>query len=201
VRTALSPTPSARVQRRAGRRVADPLQIAATAIYPTTKRPLDGYRSESTAVPNCDGAGLGRRLGGQRGVEDVARLLRANLMHRRRLDRLLQIEPPPPFNPAQLTLQWHPIRTGWPWEEPGDDDFILQERAVPQPNPPNRTAVTVSRASRKLAKLCAGTDDDKFEPCFNPRGLSRSFAQGRRGNLQKRGDGRRFCVTPRRRLY
>jgi IS4 transposase len=38
-----------------------------------------------------------------------ARLVRANLMHRRRLDRLLQIEPPPPFNPAQLALQWNPI--------------------------------------------------------------------------------------------
>jgi hypothetical protein len=38
-----------------------------------------------------------------------ARLVRANLMHRRRLDRLLQIEPPPPFNPAQLALQWNLI--------------------------------------------------------------------------------------------
>ena len=38
-----------------------------------------------------------------------ARLVRANLMHRRRLDRLLQIEPPPPLNPAQLALQWNPI--------------------------------------------------------------------------------------------
>jgi IS4 transposase len=38
-----------------------------------------------------------------------ARLVRANLMHRRRLDRLLQIEPPPPFNPAQLALQCNPI--------------------------------------------------------------------------------------------
>jgi len=38
-----------------------------------------------------------------------ARLVRANLMHRRRLHRLLQIEPPPPFNPAQLALQWNPI--------------------------------------------------------------------------------------------
>ena len=33
-------------------------------------------------------------------------LVRANLMHRRRLDRLLDIEPPPPFNPAQLALHW-----------------------------------------------------------------------------------------------
>jgi IS4 transposase len=38
-----------------------------------------------------------------------ARLVRANLMHRRRLDRLLQIEPPPLFNPAQLALQWNPV--------------------------------------------------------------------------------------------
>jgi hypothetical protein len=38
-----------------------------------------------------------------------ARLVRANLMHRRRLDRLLQIEPPHPFNPAQMALQWNPI--------------------------------------------------------------------------------------------
>jgi hypothetical protein len=37
-----------------------------------------------------------------------ARLVRANLMHRRRLDRLLQIETPLPFNPAQLALQWNP---------------------------------------------------------------------------------------------
>ena len=37
-----------------------------------------------------------------------ARLVRANLMHRRRLDRLLETEPPPPFNPAQLALQWKP---------------------------------------------------------------------------------------------
>jgi IS4 transposase len=36
-----------------------------------------------------------------------ARLIRANLMHRRRLDRLLDIEPPPAFNPAQLALQWN----------------------------------------------------------------------------------------------
>jgi len=37
-----------------------------------------------------------------------AGLVRANLMHRRRLDRLLDPEPPPPFNPAQLALQWCP---------------------------------------------------------------------------------------------
>jgi IS4 transposase len=37
-----------------------------------------------------------------------ARLVRVNLMHRRRLDRLLQTEPTPPFNPAQLALQWNP---------------------------------------------------------------------------------------------
>jgi hypothetical protein len=35
-----------------------------------------------------------------------ARLVRANLMHRRRLDRLLDSEVPPLFNPAQLALQW-----------------------------------------------------------------------------------------------
>jgi hypothetical protein len=37
-----------------------------------------------------------------------ARLVRANLMHRRRLDGLLEIQPTPPFNPAQLALQWNP---------------------------------------------------------------------------------------------
>ncbi len=37
-----------------------------------------------------------------------ARLVRANLMHRRRLDRLLAVEPPPLFNPDQLMLQWIP---------------------------------------------------------------------------------------------
>jgi len=36
-----------------------------------------------------------------------ARLVRANLMHRRRLDRLLETEPPPDFNPLQLALQWN----------------------------------------------------------------------------------------------
>src|SRR5271169_2889701 len=36
-----------------------------------------------------------------------ARLIRANLMHRRRLDRLLETEPPPDFNPLQLALQWN----------------------------------------------------------------------------------------------
>ena len=35
-----------------------------------------------------------------------ARLVRANLMHRRRLDRLLQPPDPPILNPAQGTLQW-----------------------------------------------------------------------------------------------
>ena len=35
-----------------------------------------------------------------------ARLVRANLMHRRRLDRLLQPPAPPVLNPAQLVLQW-----------------------------------------------------------------------------------------------
>ena len=36
-----------------------------------------------------------------------ARLVRANLMHRRRLDRLLQTEPPPLRNPNQLAIQWN----------------------------------------------------------------------------------------------
>ncbi len=35
-----------------------------------------------------------------------ARLVRANLMHRRRIDRLLQTDPPPPTNPDQLLLAW-----------------------------------------------------------------------------------------------
>jgi IS4 transposase len=34
------------------------------------------------------------------------RLVRANLMHRRRIDRLLQTDPPPPLNPNQRALQW-----------------------------------------------------------------------------------------------
>jgi hypothetical protein len=38
-----------------------------------------------------------------------ARLVRANLMHRRRLDCLLEPDPPPVFNPRQLALQWHEI--------------------------------------------------------------------------------------------
>jgi IS4 transposase len=36
-----------------------------------------------------------------------ARLIRANLMHRRRPDRLLEPEPPPNFNTLQLALQWN----------------------------------------------------------------------------------------------
>ena len=35
-----------------------------------------------------------------------ARLVRANLMHKKPLDRLLDPEPPPIRNPAQLALQW-----------------------------------------------------------------------------------------------
>ena len=35
-----------------------------------------------------------------------ARLVRANLMHRRQLDHLIEPEPPPVLNPAQLALQW-----------------------------------------------------------------------------------------------
>jgi hypothetical protein len=35
-----------------------------------------------------------------------ARLVRANLMHRKPLDRLLDPEPPPLRCPAQLALQW-----------------------------------------------------------------------------------------------
>lgn len=36
-----------------------------------------------------------------------ARLIRANLMHRRRIDRLLGPDPVPLLNPAQLLLQWN----------------------------------------------------------------------------------------------
>jgi Transposase DDE domain/Domain of unknown function (DUF4372) len=36
-----------------------------------------------------------------------ARLVRANLMHRRRIDRLLTAEPDPPLNPNQMILQWN----------------------------------------------------------------------------------------------
>jgi len=35
-----------------------------------------------------------------------ARLVRINLMHKKRLDRLLDPEPPPIPDPAQLALQW-----------------------------------------------------------------------------------------------
>jgi hypothetical protein len=35
-----------------------------------------------------------------------ARLVRANLMHRRRIERLLNTDPPPSSNPNQLALQW-----------------------------------------------------------------------------------------------
>jgi Transposase DDE domain/Domain of unknown function (DUF4372) len=36
-----------------------------------------------------------------------ARLVRTNLMHRKRLDRLLEAEPPPLLNPNQLAIQWN----------------------------------------------------------------------------------------------
>ncbi len=36
-----------------------------------------------------------------------ARLIRVNLMHRKRIDRLLEPEPVPLLNPAQLPLQWN----------------------------------------------------------------------------------------------
>jgi len=36
-----------------------------------------------------------------------ARLVRVNLMHKKPLDRLLDPEPPPIRNPAQLAIQWH----------------------------------------------------------------------------------------------
>ena len=36
-----------------------------------------------------------------------ARLVRANLMHRRRIDRLLTIEPTPILNPNQMALKWN----------------------------------------------------------------------------------------------
>jgi hypothetical protein len=36
-----------------------------------------------------------------------ARLVRANLMHRRRIDRLLDIEQPSAFNPNQLAIKWN----------------------------------------------------------------------------------------------
>ncbi|EJC73875.1 hypothetical protein Rleg10DRAFT_2347, partial [Rhizobium leguminosarum bv. trifolii WSM2012] len=35
-----------------------------------------------------------------------ARLVRANLMHRRRIDRLLQPAGSPPHSPHQMSLQW-----------------------------------------------------------------------------------------------
>jgi hypothetical protein len=47
---------------------------------------------------------------GQRAVTGTlrfARLVRANLMHKKPLDRLLDPEPPPLRNPAQLAIQWH----------------------------------------------------------------------------------------------
>jgi hypothetical protein len=48
----------------------------------------------------------------QQAIKDVhsplvfARLLRANLMHRRRIDSLLQPDPAPPTNTHQMVLQW-----------------------------------------------------------------------------------------------
>ena len=36
-----------------------------------------------------------------------ARLVRANLMHRKRRDRRFETQPPPAFNPLQLALPWN----------------------------------------------------------------------------------------------
>jgi IS4 transposase len=36
-----------------------------------------------------------------------ARLVRANLMHRRRIDQLLEPNPPPQLNPSQFAIQWN----------------------------------------------------------------------------------------------
>jgi len=47
---------------------------------------------------------------GQRAIASplrFARLVRINLMHKKPLDRLLDPEPPPIRDPAQLALQWH----------------------------------------------------------------------------------------------
>ncbi|MBB4576766.1 hypothetical protein GGI59_005307 [Rhizobium lentis] len=35
-----------------------------------------------------------------------ARLVRTNLMHRKRIDRLLKPSQRPPGNPGQMSLQW-----------------------------------------------------------------------------------------------
>jgi len=43
-----------------------------------------------------------------------ARLVRTNLRHRRPLDRLLELEPPPDFNRLQMALQWNQSETGQP---------------------------------------------------------------------------------------
>lgn len=46
---------------------------------------------------------------GQKTIQSAivfARLIRANLMHRRRIDRLLAPDPDPVLNPHQMTLQW-----------------------------------------------------------------------------------------------
>jgi hypothetical protein len=48
-----------------------------------------------------------------------ARLVRANLMHKKPLDRLLDPEPPPVRNPAQLAIQWQLSSTGQPWPKSG----------------------------------------------------------------------------------
>ena len=47
---------------------------------------------------------------GQRAITSplrFTRLVRANLMHKKSLDRLLDPEPPPIRNPAQLAIQWN----------------------------------------------------------------------------------------------
>ncbi|MBI5119628.1 MAG: IS4 family transposase, partial [Rhodospirillales bacterium] len=42
----------------------------------------------------------------QHGFLELVRLVRANLMHRKDLTRLRQIQPPPPIDQRQLSLNW-----------------------------------------------------------------------------------------------
>jgi transposase len=78
-----------------------------------------------------------------------ARLVRVNLMHRRRLDRLLQTEPTPPFNPAQLALQSNL----------------------------NRTAVALTRPSTSLCRRKIKDVDGRVKPGQKGVGVLRRLAR------------------------
>jgi Transposase DDE domain len=59
----------------------------------------------------------------KRGFLELARLVRANLMHRKDLSRLRDDNLAQPSGSRQLQLNWATTSTGQPWARPGPDGF------------------------------------------------------------------------------